>query len=109
MRKLSVVMLLVTLASPFAAARGACWIERERPTTADQLPVTDPRVAGMRAAARAMNEILERNAALHGLPEVRLRSSWQVNGHPRSTPWTPYGFHLVLWAHPREVWGSGTC
>ena len=63
----------------------------------------------MRAAARAMNDILERNAALQGLPEVRLRSTWQVVGHPRSTPWTPYGFHLVLWAHPRQVWGPGDC
>jgi len=102
------LLLTVTLA-PLADAHGACWIERERPTTADQLPIVDPRVAGMRAAAQAMSDVLQRNSALRGLPEVRLRSTWQVVGHPRSTPWTPYGFHLVMWAHPRQVWGAGDC
>jgi hypothetical protein len=108
MRALCPSLLGLTFVS-LADAHAACWIDRERPTTADQLAITDPRVAGMRAAARAMNEVLERNAALHGLPEVRLRSTWQVVGHPRSTPWMPYGFHLVLWAHPRQVWGPGDC
>jgi hypothetical protein len=107
-RALCFYLLVVTLA-PLAHAQGACWIERERPTTADQLPVSDARVAGMRTAARTMNDILERNPALQGLPDVRLRSTWQVVGHPRSTPWMPYGFHLVLWAHPRQVWGAGNC
>lgn len=101
--------LLAATAAPLTEVHAACWIERERPTTADQLPIADARVAGMRAAARGMNDILERNASLQGLPEVRLRSTWQVVGHPRSTPWTPYGFHLVLWAHPRQVWGAGDC
>ena len=100
--------LLVVILAPLAHVHGACWIERERPTTADQLPIADPRVAGMRASARAMNDVLERNAALQGLPEVRIRSTWQVVGHPRSTPWTPYGFHLVLWAHPRRSGGRAT-
>ena len=108
MRAFCLWLLGVALAS-LADAHGACWIDRERSTTADQLPIADPRVAGMRAAARAMNDILERNATLQGLPEVRLRSTWQVVGHPRSTPWMPYGFHLVLWAHPRQVWGPGNC
>jgi hypothetical protein len=80
--------LLVASLAPLASADAACWIERERPTTADQLPITDPRVAAMRAAARAMDDVLRRNAALQGLPEVRLRSTWQVTGHPRSTPWS---------------------
>jgi hypothetical protein len=101
--------LLAVALAPVVGAHAACWIERERSTTADQLPIADPRVAGMRAAARAMNAILERNAALQALPEVRLRSTWQVVGHPRSTPGMPYGFHLVLWAHPRQVWGPGEC
>jgi hypothetical protein len=108
LRALCPWLLGATLAFP-AGASGACWIERERPTTADQLPITDPRVAGMRAAARAMDDVLESNAALRGLPDVRLRSTWQVVGHPRSTPWMPYGFHLVLWAHPRQAWGPGEC
>ncbi len=56
-----------------------------------------------------MNAILESNSALQGLPEVRLRSTWQVTGHPRSTPWSPYGVHLILWAHPKGVWGPGAC
>ena len=101
-------LLGATLAG-VADAHGACWIDRERTKTADQLSVGDPRVAGMRAAARAMNDVLRRNAALHGLPEVRLRSTWQISGHPRSTPGSPYGFHLILWAHPRQVWGPGDC
>lgn len=101
-------LLLIAL-WPVAEGHAACWIERERPTTADQLPVADARVAQARTAARSMNDILERNAGLRGLPDVRLRSTWQVVGHPRSTPWSPYGFHLVLWAHPRQVWGPGDC
>nr|AGD93286.1 hypothetical protein orf508 [uncultured bacterium]AGD93327.1 hypothetical protein orf508 [uncultured bacterium] len=101
--------LLLAALVPVAEARAACWIVRERPATADQLPIADPRVAGARAAARAMNAVLEGNAALKGLPEVRLRSTWQITGHPRSTPWTPYGFHLILWAHPKTVWGEGDC
>lgn len=101
--------LLAAILVPLTNAHAACWIDRERPTTADQLPIADARVAGVRAAARSMNDILERNAALRGLPDVRLRSTWQVVGHPRSAPWTPYGFHLVLWAHPQQVWGPGDC
>jgi hypothetical protein len=108
MRSLCFGLLAMTLL-PQADALAACWIERERPTTADQLPITDPRVAGMRKAARAMNDVLERNPALRQLPEVRWRSTWQVVGHPRSSPWNPYGFHLVLWAHPPSVWGPGDC
>ncbi len=108
MRKFCPWLLALCLV-PLAHAEAACWSERERPTTADQLAVADARVAGSRAAARAMNDILERNAALRGLPDVRLRATWQVTGHPRSSPWTPYGFHLVLWAHPRQVWGPGEC
>jgi hypothetical protein len=108
MRALCPLIVAVTLV-PLADARAACWIERERPTTADQLPIADSRVAGMRAAARAMDDVLERNAAVRGLPEVRIRSTWQVTGHPRRLPGTPYGFHLVLWAHPKYVWGPGEC
>jgi hypothetical protein len=100
--------LLVAALAPIADAHAACWIERERLTTADQLPVADRRVAGIREAAQAMNGILKRNSALQGLPEVRLRSTWQVVGHPRSMP-MPYGFHLILWAHPKRVWGPGAC
>jgi hypothetical protein len=107
LRSLCFGLLATTLLAQEALA--ACWIDRERPTTADQLPVTDSRVAGMRKAARAMNEILGRNPTLRQLPEVRWRSTWQVVGHPRSSPWMPYGFHLVLWAHPRQVWGPGDC
>lgn len=48
------LLLAVTLA-PLANVHAACWIvDRERPTTADQLPIADARVAGVRAAARAM-------------------------------------------------------
>jgi hypothetical protein len=104
-----VAWLLVAALAPIANAHAACWIERERATTADQLPIADARVAAARAAARAMNAILKGNAALQGLPEVRLRSTWQVTGHPRSTPWSPYGVHLILWAHPKGVWGPGQC
>jgi len=100
--------LLVATLAPVANAQAACWIERERPTTADQLPIADKRVAGMRAAAQAINAILKRNTALQGLPDVRLRSTWQVTGHPRTMP-MPYGVHLILWAHPRRVWGPGEC
>ena len=108
LRAICAWLLLATLA-PVAPARAACWIERERPATADQLPIADPRVGGARAAARAMNFILKRHSGLQALPEVRLRSTWQITGHPRSTPWTPYGFHLILWAHPKDVWGPGEC
>lgn len=101
--------ILATVMVCMGDANAACWIERERPTSADKLPITHQRIAGVRAAAQAMNDILERNAALRGLPDVRLRSTWQVSGHPRSTPWSPYGFHLVLWAHPRQAWGTGDC
>ena len=101
-------LLLVSILAPVADASAVCWIDRERATTADQLPIADRRVAGIRAAAQAMNGILKRNSALQGLPEVRLRSTWQVVGHPRTAP-MPYGFHLVLWAHPRRVWGPGNC
>lgn len=104
-----VAWLLVATFAPIAHARAACWIERERPTTADQLPIASPRVASARAAARAMNAILKSNGALQGLPEVRLRSTWQITGHPRNTPWSPYGVHLILWAHPKRVWGPGEC
>ena len=100
---------LVAILAPVVDARAACWIERERPTTADLLPVAHVRVGDIRASAQAMNAILKRNAALQGLPEVRLRSTWQITGHPRTTPWTPYGVHLVLWAHPKRVWGPGEC
>jgi hypothetical protein len=101
--------LVVAALAPVSHARAACWIERERPATADQLPVADPRVAGMRASARAMNAVLKSHGGLQGLPDVRLRSTWQITGHPRSTPWSPYGFHLILWAHPKDVWGPGPC
>ena len=47
-----------------------------------------------------MKSILKRNAAMQGLPDVRLRSTWQIVGHPRSAPWAPYGIHLIQWAHP---------
>jgi hypothetical protein len=104
-----VAWLAVATLAPVTNATAACWIERERPTTADQLPIADARVAGARAAAKAMNAILKGNAALQGLPEVRLRSTWQVTGHPRNTPWSPYGVHLILWAHPKSVWGPGQC
>ena len=108
MRALVAWLLAATLA-PVANASAACWIERERPSTADQLPIADKRVAGMRAAAHALNAVLKRNTALQGLPEVRTRSTWQVTGHPRSTPWSPYGVHVIVWAHPKRVWGPGEC
>ncbi len=66
-------MLLAAAATP---AFAACWIDRERPTTADNQPVTSPRVAAMRAATQAINKALKANAALQALPDVRIRSTW---------------------------------
>ena len=101
--------LVVATLAPVADAHAACWIERERPTTADQLPIADKRVAGMRAAAQGDEHHPQAAMrALQGLPDVRLRSTWQVTGHPRTMP-MPYGVHLILWAHPRRVWGPGEC
>ena len=97
-------MLLIT-SSPASAA---CWIDRERPTTADSQPVTSPRVAGMRALAQSINRVLKANATLQALPDVRIRSTWQITGHPQRTP-DPYGVHLVLWAHGKETWAAGAC
>src|SRR6188768_3245820 len=97
-------MLLIT-SSPASAA---CWIDRERPTTADSQPVTSPRVAGMRALAQSINGVLKANTTLQALPDVRIRSTWQITGHPQRTP-DPYGVHLVLWAHGKETWAAGAC
>jgi hypothetical protein len=79
--------LVVAAFAPVSHARGACWIERERPATADQLPVADARVAGMRASARAMNAVLKSNGGLQGLPDVRLRSTWQIHFSGAGAPY----------------------
>jgi len=96
--------LVLAVATP---ARATCWIDRERPTTADQQPVTSPRVAAPRAAARAINAALKANPILRELPDARLRSTWQITGHPARTG-ESYGVHLVLWAHGKEAW-AGEC
>ena len=102
----SAVSLLLLIAVTPASA--ACWLDRERPTTADSQPVTSPRVAAMRSATQAINKVLKANAALQALPDVRIRSTWQITGHPQRTP-DPYGTHLVLWAHGKEAWAAGAC
>ena len=99
---LPIVLFLVSV-SPSSAL---CWIDRERPTTADQLQITNPRVAGARATAQALNRIFKGNATLQQLPDVRVRSTWQVTGHPNTG--SPYGVHLVLWAHGKGAW-AGEC
>ena len=67
----AVGVIMLIAATPASAA---CWIDRERPTTADSQPVTSPRVAGMRSLAQAINAVLKANATLQALPEVRIRS-----------------------------------
>lgn len=104
-----VVLIITVLATTTeGSAQSACWIDRERDVTASQLPVTSPRVAGMREAAHEINRALGANATLTSLPEVRVRSTWQIIGHPDDTG-DPYGVHLVLWAHGRDVWDDGPC
>ena len=104
----SVVGAMFSMLAMASPASAACWIDRERPTTADSQPVTSPRVAVTRSFAQAINGVLKANTTLQALPDVRIRSTWQITGHPRTTP-GPYGLHLVLWAHGKETWAAGTC
>ena len=65
---------------PAHAAAPLCWIDDEHPRTADQLAVTDARVAATRRIAHRINALLKANAAMQALPETRLRSRWQIGG-----------------------------
>jgi hypothetical protein len=99
--------LVCALAVASAPAGAICWIDREEATTADGFPTTSARVAGMRAAALTINRLLKANPALSALPDVRLRSSWRITGHPdRSND--PYGLRFELRAYSRDFW-SGEC
>lgn len=94
---------LLGLHEPAAAAID-CWAVAEHPGTADQLPVTDARVAPLRRTVQAVNALLQRQPALHELPRSRLRSSWQLSGQ-----WTApaRGAHFLLRDHAEPMWRPG--
>src|SRR5262245_66498229 len=87
--------LVCALAAAAVPAGAICWIDREEATTADGFPTTSARVAGMRAAALTINRVLKANPVLSGLPDVRLRSSWRITGHPDSSN-DRYGLRFEL-------------
>jgi hypothetical protein len=105
----TLLTLLALLAHPAASkpAHAICWIEHEEATTADGFPVTSPRVAGMRAAAHTLQDVLQSNPKLEHLPEVRLRSSWRIEGKPDQTN-EPYRLRYRLEAHGPQAW-AGAC
>lgn len=106
-RRAALWCLVCALAAAAVPAGAICWIDREEATTADGFPATSRRVAGTRAAALTINRVLKANPALSGLPDVRLRSSWRITGHPdRSND--PYWLRFELRAHSRDSW-SGEC
>ena len=76
----SLLAASVPALSPAQAATPLCWSDDEHPRTADQLAVTDARVAVTRRLAHRINALLKSNAAMQALPETRLRSRWQIGG-----------------------------
>lgn len=94
---------LLGLHEPASAAID-CWLVAEHPSTADQLSVTDPRVAPLRRTLQAVNAVLQRQPALHDLPRSRLRTSWQIAGQ-----WTApaRGANFLLRDHAEPMWRPG--
>lgn len=96
------LLLAAWLPGPAAAI---CWISAEHGKSADLIPITDARIAPMRSLAHRVHALVQANAAMHTLPDVRLRSRWSISGAVGAPA-------RALWYqardHRREFW-AGEC
>lgn len=105
MNALQRLLLAAGAACSLGTQAAGCWIDAEHPKTADNLAVSDPRVAPMRATARRINALIHANATFAALPHVRLRTRWQISGE---TGAPARGLWLQARDHRQPMW-VGEC